>query len=186
MIVIDDYNPTWPGEFEAIAARLQAVLGPWAQRIDHIGSTSVPGLGAKNIIDVQITVQALNSALAEKLIAIGYGHRPEIDRDHVPAGEDPNPERWRKQFFFLEQPAGRRRVNAHVRMAGNPNQRYAILFRDYLRMHPNTARAVERIKREIARYHPNDEDAYYDIKDPVYDLIWEAAKEWAQLTDWKR
>lgn len=185
MIVIDDYKPTWPGEYEAIAARLQTALGSLVRRIDHIGSTSVPGLGAKNVIDVQITVQTLDPAVVGKLAMIGYEHQPQIDRDHIPEGEDPDPGLWRKQFFFLNQPPGQRRVNVHMRIAGNPNQQYAILFRDYLRMHPNTARSVERIKREIAKYHPNDKEAYYDIKDPVYDLIWEAAKEWAEFTDWK-
>ena len=89
-----------------------------------------------------------------------------------------------RSFFFFNQPAGQRRANIHVRVAGNPNQRYPLLFRDYLRAHPNSARTVELIKRQIARYHADDVEAYYDIKDPVYDLIWDAAQDWARFTGW--
>jgi GrpB-like predicted nucleotidyltransferase (UPF0157 family) len=154
-------------------------LGSLALRIDHIGSTSVPGLGAKDLIDVQITVKELTPEIVSKMTAAGFGHVERITGDHVPLGEDENPALWRKFFFSFNQPEGERRANIHVRIDDNPNQRYPLLFRDYLRTHPNSARSVELIKRQIAKYHPDDAEAYYDIKDPVYDLIWEAAKEWA-------
>ena len=96
----------------------------------------------------------------------------------MPLGEDDDPRLWAK--FFFHQPSGQRHANIHVRAAGNPNQRYPLLFRDYLRAHPNSARTVELIKRQLARYHADDVEAYYDIKDPVYDLIWDAAQEWAR------
>ena len=177
MITIHDYDPTWPAQFERIRAALAECLGPLVLRIDHIGSTSVPGLGAKDVIDVQITVKELTPQIVPKMVGAGFVHIERIIGDHVPLGEDENPALWRKLFF--NQPDGERRANMHVRIDGNPNQRYPLLFRDYLRAHPNSARSVELIKREIARYHPDDMDAYYDIKDPVYDLIWEAAKEWS-------
>jgi GrpB-like predicted nucleotidyltransferase (UPF0157 family) len=154
-----------------------------ALRIDHIGSTSVPGLGAKDVIDVQITVQALTPEVRQRLVAAGYVCREDITHDHVPLGEDDDPRLWAK--FFFNQPAGQRRANIHVRAAGNPNQRYPLLFRDYLRAHPNSARTVELIKRQLARYHADDIEAYYDIKDPVYDLIWDAAQDWARHTGWQ-
>ncbi len=72
-----------------------------------------------------------------------------------------------------------------LRIDGNPNQRYPLLFRDYLRVHPNSARSIELIKREIAKRHTEDWDAYYAIKDPIYDLIWEATLEWAKQTGWQ-
>ena len=59
-----------------------------------------------------------------------------------------------------------------------------MLFRDYLRLHPNSARTIELIKRELAKRHADDADAYYDIKDPVYDLVWDAAQAWAAQTGW--
>lgn len=177
-ITIVDYNPDWPAQFESIRAGLQAALGDLALRIDHIGSTSVPGLGAKDIIDVQITVAGLSDAVRDRLIAAGYAFHSGFNRDHVPAGEDPTPERWIK--FLFNEPPGGRRANIHVRVLGNPNQRYALLFRDYLRAHPLAAQTVEHIKRQLARLHPHDIDAYLDIKDPVYDLIWLAAKAWEE------
>ena len=183
MIVIEHYNPEWTQEFEPIRAALQDVLGRRAIRIDHIGSTSVPGLGAKDVIDIQITVQELSPKIIQKMANAGYEHLGNITRDHVPLGEDEDPKLWRKLFF--NQPQGQRRANIHVRVDGNPNQRYPLLFRDYLRAHPNSAKSIELIKREIAKRHADDVEAYYDIKDPVYDLIWDAAQEWAQYTEFK-
>jgi GrpB-like predicted nucleotidyltransferase (UPF0157 family) len=177
MIIIDDYHPEWPEEFERLRDSLQQALGLLAMRTDHIGSTSVPGLGAKDVIDIQVTVRELSEEVRGKLVEAGYVYQEGITHDHVPEGEDDNPRRWEKWFFI--QPQGQRRTNIHVRIDGNPNQRYPLFFRDYLRAHPKAARSVERIKREIAKRHADDLKAYYDIKDPVYDLIWEAAQEWA-------
>jgi GrpB-like predicted nucleotidyltransferase (UPF0157 family) len=183
MIIIEVYNPEWPKEFEKIRSHLQEVLGPRAQHIDHIGSTSVPGLGAKDVIDIQITVQELSPKIIQKMVNAGYEHVSRITSDHVPLGEDSDPRLWEK--FIFNQPQGARRANIHVRMEGNPNQRYPLLFRDYLRAHPNSAKSIELIKREIAKRHADDIETYYDIKDPVYDLIWDAALEWAKYTNWK-
>jgi len=182
-IIITDYNPAWLHEFAAIRASLMEILGVLALRIDHIGSTSVPGLGAKDIIDIQITVRELTPEIPQRLTAAGYEHRADSTHDHVPLGEDGDPALWAKLFF--RQPSGQRRAHVHVRVQGNPNQRYPLLFRDYLRAHPNSARSIELIKRQIARYHPDDIEAYLDIKDPVYDLIWDAAQDWASNTNWK-
>ncbi len=178
MISIVPYNPDWPAEFEVIRQSLQETLGATALQIDHIGSTSVPGLGAKDVIDVQVTVEQLTPALVERMTRAGYRYRPENVHDHVPPGEEEAPALWAKMYF--NEPDGRRRAHIHVRVRGNPNQRYPLLFRDYLRAHPQSAQAIEQIKREIARHHADDADAYYDIKDPVYDLVWDAAKEWAR------
>ena len=177
-IIIHDYSPAWPAEFQAIRSSLQKSLGPLALRIDHIGSTSVPGLGAKDIIDIQVTVQELTLEIKQRLIAAGYEYWEAFAHDHVPLGEDDDPRLWVKLFFY--QPKGQRRANIHVRIDGNPNQRYALLFRDYLRAHPNSARSLERIKHELAKRHPEDLDAYYAIKNPICDLIWEAALEWSR------
>jgi GrpB-like predicted nucleotidyltransferase (UPF0157 family) len=183
MIVIHDYSPNWPNEFESIRSDLSKVLEDLALRIDHIGSTSVPGLGAKDVIDIQITVRGLSEGVKRKLVNAGYGHLENITSDHVPLGENEDPKLWEK--FIFNQPEGQRRANIHVRVMGNPNQKYPLLFRDYLRAHPKSARSIERIKREIAKRHADDVEAYYDIKDPVYDLIWDAALDWSQYTNWK-
>lgn len=183
MITISAYNPSWPSEFDSIRIALADALGNLALRIDHIGSTSVPGLGAKDIIDIQISVRALTAEIPQRLVTAGFIYREDISVDHVPPGEDEDPVRWAKMLF--KERAGERRANIHVRVDGNPNQRYALLFRDYLRAHPNAARTIELIKKQLARYHAEDVDACYDIKDPVYDLVWVAAQEWAEQTGWK-
>lgn len=183
MITIDEYHPDWPEEFEQMRAALQDALGELVLRIDHIGSTAVPGLGAKDVIDVQVTVRELSAQLKDRLAQAGYEHREGITHDHLPLGAEGDPGSWAKWVFV--QPPGQRRANIHLRIDGHPNQRYPLLFRDYLRAHPNSARSIERIKRELARRFPDDLEAYYEIKDPVYDLIWEAAKEWSQTTGWQ-
>jgi GrpB-like predicted nucleotidyltransferase (UPF0157 family) len=184
LIEIVPYDPTWPEQFEQVAAPLRAALGDGAVRIDHIGSTSVPGLAAKDVIDIQVTVADLDAArepVITALTALGYQHLDWISGDHIPPSYDDTPEEWRKLIF--RGPAGQRRVNLHVREAGRANQRYALLFRDYLRADPLAAGAYVQIKLALARLHPNDQDAYYDVKDPVCDIIMAAAERWAMLTD---
>ena len=183
MIIISKYNPKWAEEFERLKSSLQEIMGNLALRIDHIGSTSVSGLGAKDIIDIQITVKELDSQVKQSLVNAGYKDWGTIAHDHIPQGENDNLKLWEK--FFFNQPEGQRPANIHVRVDGNPNQIYPLLFRDYLGAHPNSAKSIELIKREIAKRHAHDLDAYYDIKDPVYDLIWEAALEWSRYTGWK-
>ncbi len=182
MITIHTYNPEWAKEFKVLRQEILTALGDLALRVDHIGSTSVPGLGAKDVIDIQVTVHELSEEVRNRMHAAGF-RISEYTQDHVPAGEDPNPALWTKMYFH-EKPE-QRLAHIHIRKQGNPNQRYPLLFRDYLRSHPHSAGSIEIIKRQLARYHSEDPEAYYDIKDPVYDLIWEAAKEWAAATDWQ-
>lgn len=182
MITISTYDGRWPQEFTQIEQALSAALGPLALRIDHIGSTSVPGLGAKDVIDVQVTVMALTEEVRQALLHAGFQQFREVATDHVPPDADPAPENWQK--FLFVQPEGQRRAHIHVRVAGKPNQQYPLLFRDYLRTHPRSAQAVEIIKRQLAKHHGDDVETYYDIKDPVYDLIWDAAQTWAAFTNW--
>jgi len=182
MIEIVEYQPGWPAEFKEIAAELRLALGKLALRIDHIGSTSVPGLAAKDRIDIQVTVSALTPAVQLALEAIGYNRSTKISTDHLPPGCT-DESQWRKWFFSA--PKERRPMNLHVRVAGYPNQRYPLLFRDYLRTHPDAAEAYARIKKALAHYHADDIDAYYEIKDPVCDLIAQAAEAWAERSGWQ-
>src|SRR5690349_1253902 len=129
MIIISDYNPKWVEEFNDIRNSLLDIMGSAALRIDHIGSTAVPGLGAKDVIDIQVTVQAFRPKIKQRLINAGYQCWETITQDHVPLGEDPDPQLWAKLFF--NQPEGQRRTNVHVRVDGNPNQKYPLLLRDY-------------------------------------------------------
>lgn len=178
MINIHEYNPDWISDFEILQNRIFAALDELAISVDHIGSTSIPGMGAKDIIDIQVTVHALDPKIIPLMTDSGFTYREDITHDHVPAGENPASQYWQKLYFTLPKSDNQRQAHIHVRVAGNPNQRYALVFRDYLRAHPNAARSLEIVKRELARRFPEDIDAYYAIKDPVYDFIWEIAKNW--------
>ncbi len=177
MITIVPYRPAWPDEFSQYASALRAALGDLARRIDHIGSTSVPNLAAKDIIDIQITVGALEPAVGDALEHAGFARITRITRDHVPPGGPADPEQWTKWLFG--PPPGARPANIHVRVAGLANQRYPLLFRDYLRSHPAAAEAYAQVKTALAAYHANDVDAYYAVKDPACDLIMAGAEAWA-------
>ncbi len=116
MITIIPYNPAWRDEFVQIGGILRKVLGELAIRIDHIGSTAVPGLAAKDIIDIQITAAQLSPRLERALELAGYRRILSITHDHVPPGRDADPQQWEKWIFKPEP--GARRVNVHVRLAG--------------------------------------------------------------------
>ncbi len=184
-IEIVDPRPGWADEFRQLARPLREALGELAARIDHIGSTSVAGLPAKDVIDIQVTVANLDAAaLAGALRPLGYTLREDVTGDHVPPGGDPAPEQWTKLYF--RAPEDQRHTHLHVRQAGRANQRYPILFRDYLRATPAASGAYAQIKYALARLHPDDMDAYYDVKDPVCDLIIQAAEIWAVQTGWSQ
>jgi GrpB-like predicted nucleotidyltransferase (UPF0157 family) len=177
LILIEPYSDRWPDRFRELAGRIRGALGDRALRIDHIGSTAVPGLAAKPVIDVQVTVRDL--ADAEPLLAAGFEEQAYLV-DHRPPGADGPDADWRKRFF---NPAAGR-ANVHVRVDGRANQRYALLFRDYLRAQPEAARAYEELKRGLAR-NVSDIGAYTDVKDPACDLIAIAAEAWAAATGWR-
>lgn len=181
-IVIQPYSPHWPAEFASLREDLLRALGSRALRIAHIGSTAVPGLGAKDIIDIQVGVNALTDDLVAALQAAGYEFVPRHGRDHVPQGDTSPPSAWKKLYF--RGPPGLRPCHVHVRVTGSANHRYALLFRDYLRAHAQARLTVELIKSELARLHGDDADAYYAVKDPVYDLVWQAACSWAVHSGW--
>src|SRR5512144_1314814 len=99
MVEIVEYKESWPEEFQAIARVLRDALGPLALRIDHIGSTSVPGLAAKDIIDIQVTVQALDEPVGRALESAGYRRREPIIADHVPPGQPETQSEWAKWLY---------------------------------------------------------------------------------------
>ena len=175
-IEIVPHRASWKRDFELIAAVLRDGLGELALAIDHIGSTSVPGLSAKDIIDVQVTVAALDARVVAAFEKLGYVRVPGIARDHRPPDATGPDGDWEKLYF--RAPPGQRRTHTHVRVHGRPNQRYALLFRDFLIAHPDTAAAYGELKRRLAASlrDPND---YPDVKDPACDLIYFAARRWA-------
>jgi GrpB-like predicted nucleotidyltransferase (UPF0157 family) len=182
-IVIVASSPAWTDEYRDIAQSLQHALGDLALRIDHIGSTSVAELAAKDVIDVQVTVRDLTAELAERFEQAGYVRRLEVTLDHRPP-HAPGPDSvWEKQYYQPAPPA--RRTHIHVRRAGSANGRYALLFRDYLRTHPLAAAAYAHVKQALARQRPSDWQLYYAVKDPVCDLVMAGAEDWAKWTQWR-
>ena len=183
MTTIIPYRNKWVDEFNGIGKKIREQMGNLALRIDHIGSTSVPGLAAKDKIDIQVTVLELSEAVAEALESTGFRRNVEVATDHLPPGSEMEPEKWVKWYF--QEGEGMRPIHVHVRIAGYPNQRYPLLFRDYLRVHSAAVEAYARVKVQLSHYHAEEIEAYCDIKDPVCDLILQAAEAWAKETGWQ-
>jgi GrpB-like predicted nucleotidyltransferase (UPF0157 family) len=182
VIEIVDYQTRWPSEFKSVASRVRQALGSSALRIDHIGSTAVPGLAAKDVIDIQITVADFSEALERLLTDAGFV-RQEWTSDHLPPGSTLPVRELEKRVFTA--PPGEQRTNIHVRGTGRFNQRYALLCRDYLRAHPAAAHAYGEVKRALATIVGDDLDAFYAVKDPVFDIIMAGGEEWASRTGWR-
>lgn len=181
-IVIHPYDREWPTQFASIEALLRSALGDLPVRIDHIGSTSVPGLAAKDIIDVQVTVGDLDDPRLVPAFEQLGATATDITSDHVPPGHPSDPAGWEKRYF--RPPTSWRPTHLHVRATGSPNHRYSLLFRDYLRHSFAAAAAYAQVKVALARLHPEDVSAYYDVKDPVCDLVMDAAERWAADVAW--
>ncbi|NIK58690.1 GrpB family protein [Kribbella shirazensis] len=176
-VAVVGYNPDWPGEFEHLAARLHAALGDRALAIDHIGSTSVPGLAAKNCIDAQVRVAALSPELIDLLESSGFRCRPE-PWNHT---EVTNGQQYEKLVFA---PAvGERATNVHLRVTDQPNARFALLFRDYLRADPTARTAWGAFKQRLAQSVPDLAD-YGQIKAPATKILMTSAEHWATQTNW--
>jgi GrpB-like predicted nucleotidyltransferase (UPF0157 family) len=139
----------------------------------------VPNLSAKDIIDLQLTVSDLTLLDDSAFEREGF-RRVSGLIDHCPPGLDLPEVELSKRFY---RSAGRS-ANLHVREQGRFNQRYPLLCRDYLRVHPVAAGAYAQIKQRLAQRFPNDPAAYYEIKDPVFDIIMEGANDWAKSTAW--
>jgi GrpB-like predicted nucleotidyltransferase (UPF0157 family) len=174
----------WAVRGAQLAAQVHAALAPHALRVDHIGSTAIPGMAAKPVYDLQASVADLtavepvfDAALARYGLARGAPRQ-----DHVPAGSNDDPARWVKRMWSTATGA-QERINLHVRLAGSPNERLALLFRDWFRTHPAAVPAYARFKQELAAA-VDDLGVYSDVKDPVVDLVAAVAQEWAAATDW--
>jgi GrpB-like predicted nucleotidyltransferase (UPF0157 family) len=133
------YDQTWTEAFAAEAKTIRNALGSIALRVDHNGSTSVPGLAAKPIVDIQVSVRSLRPihAYREPLRSIGYVHVVHADDSFCP--------------FFHRPSDWPHTHHVHVVERGGLEERRTLAFRDYLRDHPDVARRYEQLKREVAR-----------------------------------
>ncbi|MCE5238847.1 GrpB family protein [bacterium] len=170
-IIIVPYDPEWPRLFAELGARLRRALGPVALRIDHIGSTSIPGMAAKPVIDVVVSVASFEplATIGAPLEGLGFVHRAS------------NPDLTKR--YFREAP-GERRTHIHVRRAGSWSEQFALLFRDYMRAHDADCRWYEAIKRQLAEQYRDDRQGYTNAKAPYLWEIMQKADPWAQATGW--
>ncbi len=153
-VVVVDYDPRWPSQYEEEKDRILGAIGDVTVAIEHIGSTAVPGLGAKPIIDIMVAVSRLGDAerCIEPLQEIGY--------EYVPEYNDVIPERR----YFHKGPPGARTYHLHmVELTSGFWERH-LLFRDFLRTHPEEARRYHQLKKELAAKFGSDRDGYTEAK----------------------
>jgi GrpB-like predicted nucleotidyltransferase (UPF0157 family) len=171
-IIVVPYRNEWKMEFLEVGHLIRKSLGEIAIRIDHIGSTSIEGLDAKPIIDIQVTVKSLEpiEIYKERFELIGYYHKVE------------NPDKTKR--YFRELP-GNRRTHIHVRERGSWSSIFPLLFRDYMRCHPDDCRKYAELKYKLMYLYKDERDKYVDEKES---LIWEImrrASKWSQEIGWK-
>jgi GrpB-like predicted nucleotidyltransferase (UPF0157 family) len=174
-IYLADYDPRWPQLFEEERSRIQAAIGEWAADIQHVGSTSIPAIAAKPIIDIAIHMRALVDAL--KCIT------PIVELGYDCLGEFGIPDR----IYFRKptdtplpgQRAGHDGIGRthQIHMYPLNHDQYAkqVLFRDYLRAHADAARDYETLKRELAIRHAGDIEAYANAKSDFVQSILRSA-----------
>jgi GrpB-like predicted nucleotidyltransferase (UPF0157 family) len=143
-VEVVDYDPTWPEEFERLKSRVVAVLGNDVVDVEHIGSTAVPGLAAKPVVDLYVVVMDVDRASA-LLRTVGY----------EPEGELGVPGR-----VGLAWPEGEKRHHLYLCRPHDAGLESVVRFRDYMRTHDQEASEYGELKRELAASHRNDRDAY--------------------------
>ncbi len=185
--ILEAYRDDWPQQAARIAARLLTAAPGLVLAVDHIGSTAVPGLAAKDVIDLQVAVSGLDVAerLAPLLGGAGFPLVPGAGQDN-PKPTDPDPGQWQKRFHANADPG--RAVNIHVRVAGSPGWRYALLFRDWLRSDPSARSLYESHKAGLAAAHAGSGSTgpYAEAKEPWFtDVAWPAMTAWAAATGWE-
>ena len=170
-IRIVEYDPCWEQKFEREAAAIRGALGSVAVRVDHVGSTSVPGLSAKPIIDINVSVRDIT--------AVDSYRRPLEDLGYLfaPVPESPD-------FHFFGKPATRPRIyHIHVCEEGSLHERRQLAVRDYLRTHPKEVAAYGAVKQAIAERHPGDRLGYIAEKDPYVEALERRALAWYAQTE---
>lgn len=176
-------DPAWPRRFDRLAARLARIAGDTAIAIDHVGSTAVPGLAAKDVIDIQLTVADMDhaDALAEPLARAGFPRLEQIRRDN-PKPWAPDPADWAKRFHGGTDPA--EVTHIHLRAQGSAGWRYALAFRDFLRADPATLAEYQALKLRLAAESGTTDD-YADAKEPWFDKVLPRLDAWIAESGWR-
>ncbi len=167
-IRIVDYDPEWPVSAAAELLRIKERLGPVAARLEHVGSTAVPGLAAKPILDLQLSVPDIEQrdSYVEPLTALGYLFAPD------PASPD---------FHFFGKPRERPRSHhLHVCEAGSEHESRHLAVRDFLRAHRDEVASYAALKREVVARAPEDRLAYIDGKNAYVAALEARAVAWVR------
>src|SRR6478609_4671965 len=178
-------DPQWPALARLLATRVSVAAGGLA--VEHIGSTSIAELPAKNVIDLQLVVPELATAdrLDGALADAGFPLVPAVTRDTPrPVPQGPSPAGWEKRFHANADPG--RKVNLHVRVRAAANRRHALLFRDWLRDDPAARDEYLLVKRGLADDHAADPtgERYAEAKEPWFAAAAARAEAWAARTGW--
>ena len=160
-IIVEPYDEAWERNFAAIRDEIQNALGDLAVRIEHVGSTSVRGLSAKPIIDIDVVIRdgAALAATIERLRLLGYQHEGDLGIAGREAFKYDGKEHLQKHHLYV-CPEDSAELKRHV------------AFRDYLRSHPEAVREYSRIKEEGAALYPDDIDRYIAHKSPFIERIY--------------
>jgi GrpB-like predicted nucleotidyltransferase (UPF0157 family) len=153
-VLVIPYDPSWPAAFSRSSAQVAAAMGSNLLAIHHIGSTSIPGMHAKPVIDMLAVVADIAAVdrRATHMESLGYETMGEFG---IPA----------RRYFRRDNPAGVRTDQVHTFQQGSPDVDRHLAFRDFMRTHPAPAGQYAAIKRRLADAHPHDIQAYMDGKD---------------------
>ncbi len=154
-VVVLPYDEAWKKDFEEIKAELMAVLDGLVLSVEHVGSTSVPGLAAKPIIDIDVIIEDTDcfEKVKTALETIGYQHEGDLG---IPG----------REAFKYHGKEHLRKHHLYVCAKDSDELKRHLSFRDYLRTHPEAVKEYGRIKEEGARLYPNDIDSYIEYKAP--------------------
>lgn len=168
---IAKHDPTWTKKFENEAEVIRMALGPVASSVHHIGSTSIPEIYAKPIIDILIEVSSID-ALDERSMLLEQENYEALGEFGISG----------RRYFRKDNPAGVREYHVHAFAEGSSEVARHLAFRDYLRSHTAVAKEYSELKIELAERYPSDIEAYINGKNPYIKLTQNLALAWLHST----
>ncbi len=164
-VIIVEYDPRWPELYEEEKSVVMATVGGMVRSIEHIGSTSVPGLGAKPIIDIVAGVEGPSEADECVALLAGVGYD-----DVTPQPDNPD---W---YYCLGRRLDGAYCHLHLMRQGSRFMEGHVLFRDHLRANPDVAREYQELKRVLAERHRDDRPGYGEAKTGFIESVVERAR----------
>lgn len=166
---ISEYDPNWVTKFESIKKLISEIFGDKALQIEHVGSTSIPDMKAKPLIDVLIIVKDVKNLSQETLAMIDSGY--EWGENYIAPGT---------LLFFKTGPDGEKLENIHVCKVGAPKARQFLIMRDFFRTFPEKAKQYADLKESNFQKHPDDYPAYRAAKAPFLEQMEKEAYKWEE------